>query len=308
MEDNNNIIITIEKWEDVKTEILKLKELNNNEVLIFLEWILDHQYNMLFDSNIDIFYRFNFVNINAEIFFLLLIINWLQKYKPKSINLTLPYLPYTENDYSVYSEQQSVKLHTHYWFLNLLDKSWVSYITTYDMWNPQLASYSTMYIKNIRKDKIFNDEFSFFKNSRKALFIMALNEDDYNLLYSKFSEKPNIKLLNVSSFINFQSKKEVLTLLKPFINNENIPLYIFDKDIKTGTKMANICKLLLKEAKLKEINICITHALFSNWSYRKFNTLIDWYWGKVNITLTTTDSVNGYAENIKEDNLQILQL
>lgn len=296
------VSIKIKKeWEEIFKNI-NIIERSNNEIEISLSEDNTNLFNLINNNNIEIKFIFDLENLSNDLLLLYFLINWLQKYKPQTISLNLPYLPYTNsNNYEKYFKdnlKEENKLFTNSTFFKLLKHSNVSTIKTYDLINPTIQEYSDIYIENIWKEIIFEEEFNFIKNFQKSLFIITLNEDDNMLFYSKFSDKQNVKIINLSSPINFKNKKEVdSTFLKLIKSNPNVPIYIFDKDLKTWERLYNILKNILKETEVKEISVYITHLLFSKGSYRKFNSLFENY-PKVFITFYAPETIKSYFENI----------
>jgi len=314
MEINNNgysknIIINIKK-EDAIQYKASISTYKNNELQVILNNIQDVYKNELFDANIDIIIKFNFNKINEDFFWLLLLLHWLKKYKIKSLNLILPYFPYTTKDLFLgiwnTQEKNTLKISTDNSVLQMLEGSGITSIKVFDIWNLYIQNYSNIYVQNIKKNDIFINEFDFFKKTTKRIHIIALNQDDYVLLKKEIWHKDNINILYLDEDISLKTKNDQISLLSKLKDNTNKSIiYIFDKIIIRWGKIYTLANLISKNLDVKELNLCITHWIFAYWTHNKFNTLIERY---PFINIITTDSLFAYNKKLNDINTEIIKL
>jgi len=301
-----NIILLISKWDNIYTWKVSISSYENNELEINIIWVPDKRNNILFDSNIEIINIFTFVSLNEDLLWLLFLISWIKKFLPKSINLTLPYFPYTTKDMGVYKkEENKVKISTDNWLLSLLQNSWISTIKTFDLWNLYVQNYSSIYIENITKDNIFIEEFLFFNKTTKKINIILLNIDDYILFNDLLGEKENINLILIEHDNIIKLKKEQNSLINKIDNSWKAIIYIFEKSLVKWNNILWIINLLAENLSIKELNLCVTHWIFAQWSYRKFNNLIEKY---SFLNITTTNSINWYFNKINKEKITMIKL
>lgn len=309
-----NIILLVKKGEETFKWKVSLSTFKNNEIQIDIEWVEDKRNNILFDSNVEIITIFNFSNINQDLLWLLLLIYGIKKYFPKSINLILPYFPYTTKDMIAEvrdedsSNKKDLKISTDNWLLTMLQNSWISTIKTFDLWNLYVQNYSSIYIENITKDKIFETEFKFFKRTKKKITIILLNQDDYILFKQILGKKENLKLIYLDETLSSKTKNEQLNILNNISDTDKSNIYIFDKSLIRWTKIAQLINILCTELDIKELNLYITHGIFAKGSYNKFNTLMEKY---PYLSINTTNSIFWYHKKLKserDDGISILKL
>lgn len=301
-----NIILIISKWEDTYTWKVSLSTYKNNEIQIEINWVDDKRNNILFDSNVEIISLFNFSNINQDILWLLLLIYWIKRYSPKSINLVLPYFPYAEKNLeNNFIEKNKIKINTDNWMLSLLQNSWISTIKTFDLWNIYFQNYSSFYVENISKDKIFIDEFDFFARTNKRINIITLNQSDYSLFSKLFWHKENISIIYIDKELSLRTKNEQVNIFSQLSEWGKSIIYIFDNSIIRGNRIYALLNLLWNNLDIKELNLCVTHWIFAQWSYRKYNTLLEKF---PYMYITTTNSILWYASKIYEDRLSLIKL
>lgn len=312
MEINNNwytknlLLVIKKKWDTFNSKV-SVSTYKNNEIQILLDWITDKRNNILFDSNIDIFIKFNFSNINQDFFWLLLLIHWLNKYNPKTINLVLPYFPYTSKDLFIKKQNNSnINISTDNSLLRMLESSWISTIKTFDLGNLYIKNYSNIYIENVTKEDIFIEEINFLKKTTRKVSVIVLNQDDYIFFKNIVWKKDNINLIYIDEDISLKSKPEQINILNKLkIEWNKSTIYIFDKTLIRWNKIYSLTNLIAKNIDIRDLNICITHWVFAYWSYNKFNTLIERY---SFIDIITTDSLIWYHKRITEENIEILKL
>lgn len=294
-------------WSTLSKDII-LDKSKSNEITILLKDIDNKRNNLLFDSNIDIKYTFNFNNLNENILSLIMLIYWLKKYSPKTINLTLPYYPYslkeqhTRNDNEIFINPLNS-------FINLLNNIGISTIKTFDLWNESVINYSDFFIENIEKQDIFEEDIAFLKGYKKdkVITLISLNINDYNYFNNILKDKENINVIFVwkkISEMNLNQKKNFLNDIK----QETVwnAVYIFENTLYKWNKVSQIINYIWVNNELlniKELNLFITHWVFSKWSYRKFNNLIENY---DFLNITTTNTVNWYAKYI--NNVKIIDI
>lgn len=309
------LIIKDVNWKIIEQQ-LKINLLNNNEIFLYLTNLEKENWSsfkQLFNSNIEIKFRFNFDKINQEVLLLFFIINSLNKYKPKSIQLVLPFIPYTRNELKDFSEipeedrANYCAFNSSDAFLKLLETSWVTSILTYDLINKWFWTTNNLFIKNVEKNNIFIEDFEFLDRTEKNFILLALNEEDYNLLYRLYSKKTNFIIINCSWYINFKSWTEVSKkFLKTIKDYSNYNVFIFDKEIGTGFRLISILKHIVNYVpEVREISVFATHWIFSKWNYKKFNNLFEHY-PKSNILIYTTNSINWYSSYINKENIKII--
>ena len=301
---SKKIILLIKKWGKTFTWKAYILPFKNNELQIEIDWVEDKRNNTLFDSNVDIIIRFNFSTINEDLLGLLLLIYWIKKYSPKSINLILPYFPYTTKDMWE-STNWKLNISTDSGLLTILQNSWISTIKTFDLWNKYVQNYSNIYIENITKKDIFIDEFAFFNKTKKKISIILLNQEDYNLFKSTIKDKENIHLIYLDEDLSSKSKTDQVNILTKLSDANKSIIYIFDKSLIRGNKIAQLLNILWANLDIKELNICITHGIFWQWSYRKFNWILEKF---PYMNILTTNSILWYSKKILEDRISILKL
>jgi len=301
-----NIILLVKKGTDTFKWKVSLSTYKNNEIQIDIEWIDDKRNNILFDSNVEIITIFNFTNINQDFLGLLLLIYWIKKYSPKSINLVLPYFPYTSKDMIGKAKTNNIlHISTDNWLLTLLQNSWISTIKTFDLWNLYVQNYSSIYIENITKDKIFVDEFSYFMRATKKLSIIVMNQDDYILFKHLLWHKENIHIIYIDEDISIKSKRDQLNILNSISDANKSTIYIFEKSLIRWNKLYWLLNILWNNLDIKELNLCVTHGIFAQGSYRKFNTILEKF---PYINIVTTNSLLWYTKKITESRTKIIKL
>lgn len=303
---SKNVILIIKKWENTYSAKVSFSTYKNNELQIEISWVSDERNNILFDSNVEIISLFSFNNINQDLLGILLLIYGIKKYFPKTINLVLPYFPYTAKDMLLNEkENNKLQISTDNWLLTLLQNSWISTIKTFDLWNKYVQNYSSIYIENITKDKIFVDEFDFFLRTNKKVSIILLNQDDYWLFKRVLWDKENINLIHLDEEISTKSKTEQINILSSISEWWKSIIYIFEKSIIRWNKIAALINMIGNNIDVKELNLCITHGIFAQWSYRKYNSLLEKF---PFLYITTTNSIYSYINKIDPNKVNIIKL